>query len=221
MRLAGFVLAVTALVPGVLRAAEGGGLRCHTDSAGLPVRIASGKRVWLNSPVYLAVRNELTGVTGGVAVRSHWSASNAGLRWDLAFDARNPERRWGLCCPADFANTPPVAGGRLDRGGSCDRARAGRRSPGRRAYLLSRWGAIPRGRFPGRRDCHNTGDPPPNGLGAGCQTAQSPLVPEEPRLKNSPAVSTPLLSLSRRWKRFTLPCHSPRWIIPSRFESIA
>lgn len=87
MRLAGFVLAVTALVPGVLRAAEGGGLRCRTDSAGLPVRIASGKRVWLNSPVYLAVRNELTGVTGGVAVRSHWSAGNAGLRWDLAFEA--------------------------------------------------------------------------------------------------------------------------------------
>lgn len=94
---------------------ESEGLRCGIDrSSGLPVRLESragqSQRVWLNEPVHIAVRNEVsevsahstsakvtargkTGVTVSarlepleLSMTEEWIGTPSGLIWDLSFD---------------------------------------------------------------------------------------------------------------------------------------
>ncbi len=84
-----------------------GDLKVTLNAEGLPERMESGsggtRRVWMDSPAYISVRNEVNQVTakpegGQIAALnlkciSQWSSSQHGLVWDLQFDG--PGKRWG------------------------------------------------------------------------------------------------------------------------------
>ena len=53
---------------------QSGPLVCRFDGAGMPVRIRSAGRLWLDEPVRVNVRNEVTNVSGGAKSESRWSA---------------------------------------------------------------------------------------------------------------------------------------------------
>jgi len=87
MRLAGLIWTILPLTAGAGAEVKSGPLACQFDSRGLPVRMRSAARVWLSEPAHLAVRNEVTGVSGDVRAESHWSSGRSGLYWDLTFSA--------------------------------------------------------------------------------------------------------------------------------------
>ncbi len=70
-----------------------GALDFQVDARGFPAWIQSAGRVWLRTPAYVAVRNEVTGASGDVRVRSAVKSSRLGLVWDLTLQA--PGKRVG------------------------------------------------------------------------------------------------------------------------------
>jgi hypothetical protein len=89
-------------IPSTAATVECGDLKITLSAEGIPARIESGqaaaRRVWMNSPACLKVRNEVTQVSaspvaGQIAALdlqcvSHWSSSRHGLAWDLRFEGR-------------------------------------------------------------------------------------------------------------------------------------
>ena len=70
-----------------------GALDFRADDQGFPAWIQSAGHVWLREPAYVAVRNEVTGVSGGVQVRSALTSRRSGMVWDLTLQA--PGKRVG------------------------------------------------------------------------------------------------------------------------------
>jgi hypothetical protein len=94
--------------PTAARAADSvrnGPLICQFDAQGIPVRIRSAARVWLDEPARVSVRNEVTDVSGGVATTSLWSAGHNGLQWDLSFTP--PGKRVGYEVTIDLPVLEP------------------------------------------------------------------------------------------------------------------
>jgi hypothetical protein len=83
-------------IPAEAATVKCGDLKATLSGEGLPQRIESGPRVWMDNAAYVSVRNEVTQVTatpqaGQIAAldlkcTSRWSSSRHGLVWDLLFD---------------------------------------------------------------------------------------------------------------------------------------
>lgn len=82
------------------RTEKSGDLRVVLDADGIPTRLESGsggaRRVWMRTPAFISVRNEVSQVSAspahgviaplGLKFTSQWSSSPHGLVWDLQFD---------------------------------------------------------------------------------------------------------------------------------------
>ncbi len=60
-------------------------LVCRLDGDGMPVRIRSARRLWLEELARVSLRNEVTNISVTQKTESHWSAGRGGLQWDLLF----------------------------------------------------------------------------------------------------------------------------------------
>jgi hypothetical protein len=97
-----------------------GDLKATLDSDGIPTRIefvsGTAPRVWMQTPAYVSVRNEVSQVTAtpeagkipslNLKCSSQWSSSPHGLVWDLQFEG--PGKRTGHAVTVDL---PVLANG--------------------------------------------------------------------------------------------------------------
>ncbi|MGO9241821.1 MAG: hypothetical protein ACLQBJ_13525 [Bryobacteraceae bacterium] len=85
MWLAALVFLASPVPAHAVDSVRNGPLICQFDASGIPVRIRSAARVWLDERARVSVRNEVTDVSGGAPTASLWSTGRNGLRWDLSF----------------------------------------------------------------------------------------------------------------------------------------
>jgi hypothetical protein len=105
MWLALLMLVALPVVARTADAVQSGPLVCNFDGEGMPVRIRTAGRLWLDEPVRVSMRNEVTNVSGGAKTESRWSAGRGGLQWDLLFTV--PGKRAGYEVTIDLPVLAP------------------------------------------------------------------------------------------------------------------